>query len=90
MTRFANIAFAAAAALTLGALTAMPANAADVTVSLKGKSSEQIKADLMAAAKVVCKDTDMTHSLLGAFPTCVEIVYEDAVAQLPSVKTPGL
>ena len=87
MNRFAKLTFAAAA-LSLTAMAALPASAADVTVSLKGKSAAQIKADLRAAAEIVCNQ-DYSRTLLGGFSSCVQSVYEDALAQVPAVAMPA-
>ena len=82
MNRFAKLTFAAAA-LTLGALTAAPASAADVVVKLAGKSSEQISTEIQKAAKSVCRD-QVQRSTLIDLTSCIEFVFNDAVAQLPA------
>lgn len=82
MTRTAKLTFFAAAALALGALSAMPASAADIVVKLGGKSSEQIGAELHKAAAVICRE-EMTRATLISMTNCVEVVFNDAVAQLP-------
>ena len=81
MTRFAKLTLAAAA-LSLTALAAMPASAADIVVSVKGKTPAQIKADLRAAASVICNE-ESYRTTLGTFTSCVDLVYEDAMSQLP-------
>lgn len=81
MTRTAKLTFAAAA-LALGALSAAPASAADIVVKLGGKSPEQIGAELHKAAAEVCRD-EMTKAILVSMTNCVEVVFNDAVAQLP-------
>ena len=81
MNRFAKLTFAAAA-LTLGALSAAPASAADVVVKLAGKSPSQISTELQQAAKSVCRD-EVHRSPLIDLTSCIDFVYNDAVAQLP-------
>ncbi len=89
MTRFTKLTFAAAA-LSLGMLSALPASAADVVVSLKGKSAAEIKTDIRAAAEVVCRDAHDHKTLLGGFMSCVDAVYDDAMQQIPTVNFPGV
>ncbi len=72
----------AAAALTLGALSAMPASASDIVVKLNGKSATQIGNELHAAATRVCRDELLKSSLVD-MTSCIEFVFNDAVAQLP-------
>lgn len=81
MNRFAKLSFAAAA-LTLGAMSALPASAADVVVKLGGKSPSQISVELEKAAKTVCRD-ELAKSSLFNLTDCIEFVFNDAVAQLP-------
>jgi hypothetical protein len=81
MNRFAKLTFAAAA-LTLGALSAAPASAADVHVKLAGKSPDQIGAEIHKAATRVCRD-EMLKATMISISDCIEFVYNDAVAQLP-------
>ncbi len=81
MTHSAKLAFAAAA-LTLGALSAMPASAADIHVKLSGKTAEQIGAELRTAAKAVC-DEEMQKATMISMTHCIDAVFNDAVAQLP-------
>ena len=81
MNRFAKLSFAAAA-LTLSALSAAPASAADVVVKLSGKSPAQISAELEKAASRVCRD-EVTRTALIDLTSCIEFVFNDAVAQLP-------
>lgn len=89
MNRFAKLTLAAAATLSLASLAALPAKAEDVSVSLKGKSAEQIKADLYAAASVVCEDAGMKSSVVtDGFSTCVKLVYEDALKKTPTIALP--
>ena len=77
MNRLAKLTFAAAA-LSLGALAALPASA-DVVVSIKGKSPEEIKTDLRAAAGVVCVESGFRSGIMTTFSSCVDMVYEDAI-----------
>jgi predicted transglutaminase-like cysteine proteinase len=81
MNRFAKLSFAAAA-LTLTALAAAPASAADVVVKLGGKTPAQISAELEKAAKSVCRD-EVQRTTLIDLTSCIEFVFNDAVAQLP-------
>ncbi len=81
MTRFAKLAFAAAA-LTMTALAAAPASAADITVKLVGKSPNEISTEITKAATRVCRDEVMRTALID-LTSCIEFVYNDAVAQLP-------
>lgn len=81
MNRFVKLTFAAAA-LTLGALSAAPASAGDIVVKLGGKSPEQISTELEKAAKSVCRD-EMLKATLVNLTDCIEFVFNDAVAQLP-------
>ena len=85
MNRFAKLTFVAAA-LTLGALSAAPASAATapngITVKLTGKSSAQIGTELHNAAKIICRD-EFQKSALVDLTSCIELVFNDAVAQLP-------
>ncbi len=85
MNRFAKLTFAAAA-LTLGALSAAPASAGDIVVKLGGKSPEQISLELDKAAKSVCRDELLKATLIN-LTDCIEFVYNDAVAQLPPTIT---
>lgn len=86
MNRFAKLTLAAGAALTLTAF-ANGASAMDITVPLKGKSAEQIKADVRAAATTICRDS-FRDVLLGQLATCVEMVYDDAMTRVPAVMMP--
>ena len=81
MNRFAKLSFAAAA-LTLTALAAAPASAADVVVKLGGKTPAQISAELEKAAKSGCRD-EVQRTTLIDLTSCIEFVFNDAVAQLP-------
>ncbi len=81
MNHLAKLTFAAAA-LTLGALSAAPASAADIHVKLGGKSPDQISAEIHKAATRVCRD-EMLKATLVTITDCIEFVYNDAVAQLP-------
>lgn len=81
MNHFAKLTFAAAA-LTLGALSAAPASAADVVVKLGGKSPEQISTEIHKAATRVCRDELMKSTLVN-LTDCIEFVFNDTVAQLP-------
>jgi hypothetical protein len=81
MNRFAKLTFAAAA-LTLGALSAAPASAGDIHVKLAGKSPEQIGIELQKAATTVCREEALKASL-GNITNCIDAVFNDAVAQLP-------
>lgn len=52
-----------------------------VRVSLKGKSAEQINADIKVAAETVCKATNGSHSLAD-YRACVGYAVRSAKAQL--------
>ena len=82
MNRFAKITLAAAA-LSLTALSAVPASAADVVVKLGGKTPAQISTELSQAAARVCRDQAL-KATVGSLSGCIDFVYNDAVAQLPA------
>jgi len=78
------------AALTAVALLAsVPANAESLRVSLVGKSSDQIRADIVAAAKTVCAQ-EMRSDALGAKLQCVRATTRDALNQIPSSQAANL
>lgn len=81
MNRFAKLGLAATA-LTLSALAAAPASAADIVVKLGGKSPEQISTELEKAASRVCRD-ELLKATLVNLTDCIDLVFNDAVAQLP-------
>jgi predicted transglutaminase-like cysteine proteinase len=81
MNRTAKLTLAAAA-LALGALSALPASAADIVVKLGGKSPEQISVELHKAATTVCRE-EMRKATMVNMTDCIEFVFNDAVAQLP-------
>jgi hypothetical protein len=51
-----------------------------VKINPVGKSSKQLHAELYRAAKQVCADTDPYD--LGSESACVELTYQNALAQL--------
>ena len=81
MIRTAKIAFATAA-LALGALSALPASAADIVVKVAGKSPEQVNYELRQAAKPVCLE-EFQKATLITMNNCIDVVFNDAMAQLP-------
>ena len=81
MTRTIKIALTAAA-LSFSALSAMPALAGDVVVSLRGKSDEQALADIKAGAVTVCR-AEMVRQPLGDMTACTNDVVQDTLKQLP-------
>ena len=82
MNRFAKMTLAAAA-LSLTALSAVPASAADIVVSLNGKTANQVSAEIQTAALKVCR-AESTRMPLSALMTCTAEVAQDAVSQLPA------
>jgi hypothetical protein len=80
MNRFAKLSLAAAA-LSLAALSAMPASA-DVVINLRGKSAEQVKAEIHAAATDICRAD--AHMPLASLNACVDGVVQDTKNQLPA------
>jgi len=80
MNRFAKMTFAAAA-LTLGAMSALPASA-DIVVSLRGKTAQQVSAEIHAAAVSVCRQEALMSPLVDR-AACVAGVIDDTMAQLP-------
>jgi hypothetical protein len=81
MNRYAKLTFAAAA-LALGALSALPASAADIVVKLAGKSPAQISTEVRTAAKTICKE-DVARWTQIDMNSCIDFVFNDAIAQLP-------
>jgi hypothetical protein len=81
MTRFAKITLAAAA-LSLTALSAVPASANDIVVSLRGKTADQVTSEIQVAALKVCR-AEVARVPLSSLMTCAADVAEDAINQLP-------
>lgn len=73
---------AAVAALAAGAAQAQP-----VRVSLVGKSTDQIQADLASAARRVCLNETQSETLrLAAFSRCYKATLKTATASLEGVQ----
>lgn len=67
----------------VAAFAATSAQAAEVRVSLVGKSADQIQADLLTASRTVCmKQTSESPLLVGAYGHCVRETLKAAQAQL--------
>ena len=81
MNRFAKLTLAAAA-LSLTALSAVPASAADVVVSLRGKTADQVNAEIQVAAVKICREA--TRAPLTQLLACTADVAQDAINQLPA------
>lgn len=81
MNRFATMTLAAAA-LSLSALSAVPASA-DVVVSLRGKTADQVTAEIQAAAMKVCR-AEVARMPLSTLTACAADVAQDTMAQLPA------
>ena len=71
MNRFAKLTFAAAA-LTMGALSAAPASAGDIVVKLAGKKPDQISTELERAATRICREEALKATLGGGVDVPVE------------------
>jgi hypothetical protein len=70
--------------LILGSVLAMAgvAQAAPVNVSLQGKSEVAVRADLLKAAKQVCKDASDPFTSEDQYQDCVSDTYWVAVQKL--------
>ena len=76
MNRLTTLAAAAA-------LLATPAVAADIRVSLVGKTPEQIHADIVRAASDVCWKQHRRDDLrMYVYPVCVRASVKNAIAQI--------
>jgi hypothetical protein len=75
--------------LILGSVLAMAgvAQAAPVNVSLQGKSEATVRADLLKAAKQVCKEASDPLTSEGEYRDCVSDTYLDAVQKLKQALT---
>ncbi|MFN3512413.1 MAG: hypothetical protein ACK41C_05180 [Phenylobacterium sp.] len=81
MIRFVTLAAVAAFAF------AAPASAAEVRVSLTGKSSAQIEAEIVQAARSVClRETAFETLVQDAYGRCVRATVKSATAKLASVQ----
>ncbi len=80
MNRFAKMSLAAAA-LSLTALSAVPASAADIVVSLRGKTAEQVSAEIQVAALKVCR-AEVARVPLSSLMACTADVAQDALNQI--------
>jgi hypothetical protein len=85
MNRFAKMSLAAAA-LSLTALSAMPASAAEIVVSLRGKTANQVSTEIQAAALKVCR-AEFARVPLSTLTTCAAEVAQDTKNQLPASLT---
>lgn len=80
MTRIAAVAAAAVA------LFATQASAAEVRVSLAGKSADQITSDLRVAARTVCAQlSEASPMFVGAYGRCVRETVKAAQDKLAAV-----
>lgn len=78
-----TVTFAALAALAVAA----PATAAEVRVSLAGKSAAQIDADITKAARAVClRETAFETLIQDAYGRCVKATVKTAQAKLAQVQ----
>jgi hypothetical protein len=82
MNRFAKT-FLAVAALSLTALSAAPASAGDIVVSLRGKTADQVSAEIQIAALKVCR-AEVARVPLSSLIACTADVTQDAISQLPA------
>lgn len=82
MNRFAKLTLAAAA-LSLTALSAVPASAADIVVSLRGKTADQVTAEIQVAAVKVCR-AELARVPLSSLSACAADVVQDTLSQLPA------
>ncbi len=82
MNSFAKLTLAAAA-LSLTALSAVPASAADVVVSLRGKTADQVTSEIQTAALKVCR-AEVARVPLSSLMSCTADVTQDAMSQLPA------
>ncbi len=75
--------------LILGSVLAMAgvAQAAPVNVSLQGKSEAAVRADLLKAAKQVCKETSDPFTTESEYQDCVSDTYSDAIQKLRQALT---
>jgi hypothetical protein len=81
MIRFVTVAALAAFAF------AAPASAAEVRVSLTGKSPAQIEADIAQAARSVClRETAYETLVQDAYGRCVKATVKSAHAKLAAVQ----
>ncbi len=81
MNRFAKLTLAAAA-LSLTALSAVPASA-EVVVSLRGKTADQVTAEIQVAAVKVCR-AELARVPLSSLSACAADVVQDTMSQLPA------
>ena len=82
MNRFAKMTLAAAA-LSLTALSSAPASAADIVVSLRGKTADQVATEIQTAAMKVCR-AEFARVPLTTLTTCAAEVAQDTMNQLPA------
>jgi hypothetical protein len=75
--------------LILGSVLAMAgvAQAAPVNVSLQGKSEAAVRADLLKAAKQVCKEASDPFTSEGEYQDCVSDTYATAIQKLKQALT---
>jgi hypothetical protein len=69
-------------ALSAFAALAGAANAAEIKVSLIGKTDPAIRAELSQAAKAACQDVDVTD-----YAPCVSEAYHNAIVQVIKVRS---
>ena len=69
-------------AATAAAIIAAPASAESIRVPTAGKSTEQIRADVYAAARKVCSSTVASPLPMEAFSACRKHAFNTAMAQL--------
>jgi len=86
MIRFVTL--AAVAAFAIAAPAAAAPNAAQVRVSLAGKSAAQIDADIAQAARTVClRETAFETLIQDAYGRCVRATVKTAQAKLAAVQS---
>jgi hypothetical protein len=75
--------------LILGSVLAIAgvAQAAPVNVAFEGKSPAAVRADLLKAAKQVCKEASDPFTSESDYQDCVSATYADALQKLRRVQT---
>jgi hypothetical protein len=68
------------------AAVAGPAAARDITVNIVGKSDEAVRAEILQAAKTVCRDELQGSLALSMYTVCVAGVSADAMADLEKAR----
>jgi hypothetical protein len=60
----------------------MPASAGDIIVSLRGKTAQQVTAEIQAAAISLCREDGRVP--LGVMQVCVDDLKRSTMSQLPA------